>query len=174
MTAVQVIDAAGAVIAAADPAGADLDAVIAKGEALHRVLRPRLPDRYCDYMRLMIGEGAHVVHLVDGGEVRALAVWRAYHTTYHDYRCYIDDLVTAEQHRSLGYGATLLNHIVDLAEASGCAVVALDSATHRHRAHAFYDRQGFRKFAYHFVRPSASAPEAESLLNLGLTQSAAD
>lgn len=160
MTALQVIDALGAEIAALELTGLELGSVIARGEDLHRVLRSELPAEYGEYMALMLREGAHLVHLVDENQVRALAVWRAYHTTYHGYRCYIDDLVTSEQHRSRGYGGTLLQHIVKLAEAFGCAVVALDSATHRDRAHAFYLREGFDKFAYHFVRMGGSAAPA--------------
>lgn len=126
-----------------------------EGEGLHRELRPCLPAAYVEYMERMFAEGARLTQLCDAGEVRAIAVWRVYHTTYCGQRFYIDDLVTSASSRSQGYGRTLIIWLEARARALGCPTLALDSATHRDRAHRFYFREGFRIFGFHFVKDLA-------------------
>jgi GNAT superfamily N-acetyltransferase len=131
------------------------------GQALHRQLRPKLSDDYVGQLEAMFGEGARLTQLVDGGEVRALALWRAFHTTYAGYRLEIDDLVTDEAARSRGYGATLLAWLEGHGRTFGCDVLTLNSATHRGDAHRFYFRQGYKIAAFHFgkdLRLPAPAP----------------
>lgn len=144
---VERIDAAGRAIAIGDD-GATLD----EGEALHRAFRPSIGPDYRAHMVEMFAEGAGLIQLYDGGEVRALAVWRAFHTTYCGYRLEIDDLVTDETQRSKGYGATLLAFVNGKARAMGCDRLTLNSGTQRARAHAFYFRQGLHIQAFHFSK----------------------
>lgn len=141
------IDAAGRVIAAGE-------AALDEGEALHRAFRPTIGPDYRVHMAEMFAEGGGVglVQLVDDGAVRALAVWRAFHTTYCGYRLEIDDLVTDETQRSKGYGATLLGFVEAKARSMGCDMLTLNSGTHRTRAHAFYFREGLHIGAFHFSR----------------------
>src|SRR5690242_1821730 len=95
-----------------DAAGAPLPAVtLAAGEALHATFRPNLTGRYEAMMATILAEGARLTYLVDEGEVRAIALWRYFHTTYAGYRLEVDDLVTDETQRSKGYGATLLSWV---------------------------------------------------------------
>jgi GNAT superfamily N-acetyltransferase len=63
---------------------------------------------------------------------------------------YIDDLVTAEHHRSKGYGKRLMAGLKEMAKRQGCKFWHLDSGTHRHKAHKFYFSQGFHIASYHF------------------------
>jgi GNAT superfamily N-acetyltransferase len=126
--------------------------LLRESEAVHRELRPSLPDNYAAFMTELCNEGAHLVQLVAGGEVRAVALWRVFQTTYAGRRLEIDDLVTADAHRSNGYGRTLLQWIESRAAELGCEIVTLNSAQHRLDAHRFYEREGFTKFGIHFVR----------------------
>ena len=103
-------------------------------------------------METMFAEGAHIVQLADQGEVRALAVWRAFLTTYCGYRLEIDDLVTDEAQRSQGYGTTLLAYVEAKARAIGADTLTLNSGTHRIRAHRFYFRKSLHIQAFHFTK----------------------
>jgi GNAT superfamily N-acetyltransferase len=123
-----------------------------EGEAVHRELRPSLPDDYAEFLCELGNEGARLTQLVAGGDVRAIALWRVFRTTYAGRRLEIDDLVTADAHRSNGYGRTLLQWIESRAAELGCEIVTLNSAQHRLDAHRFYEREGFESFGTHFSR----------------------
>ncbi|HEY6034649.1 MAG TPA: GNAT family N-acetyltransferase [Kofleriaceae bacterium] len=143
----EIIDARGALVPVSDPRTA-----IARGEGLHRELRPNLEANYVAQIERMLGEGAQLVQLVDDGEPRALAVWRMFHTTYCGRRLEVEDLVTAEAARSHGHGKTLLAWLEARARAEGCPTITLHSATHRDRAHRFYFRENFHILAFHFSK----------------------
>jgi GNAT superfamily N-acetyltransferase len=97
-------------------------------------------------------EGYRVVAVFDGDECRACAGYRLMTNLVSGYHMYVDDLVTAEQWRSDGYGRLLNKYLVDLARKQGCTSVQLDSATHRRDAHRFYFRERYTIFSFHFVR----------------------
>jgi GNAT superfamily N-acetyltransferase len=143
----EMIDARGNALAIPDQRAA-----LARGEALHRELRPLLEVDYVAQIERMFGEGARLVQLVDDGHPRALAVWRLFHTTYCGRRLEVEDLVTAEATRSYGYGKTLVAWLEARARAEGCPTITLHSATHRDRAHRFYFREGFHILAFHFSK----------------------
>ncbi|MEP6863203.1 MAG: GNAT family N-acetyltransferase [Deltaproteobacteria bacterium] len=131
---------------------ADQRAAIGRGEAMHRELRQDLDADYVAQIERMFTEGAHLVQLVDGGEPRALAVWRLFHTTYCGRRLEVEDLLTAQATRSRGYGKTLIAWLETRARDAGCPTITLHSATHRDRAHRFYFREGFHILAFHFSK----------------------
>jgi GNAT superfamily N-acetyltransferase len=132
---------------------ADIDAALRQGEALHRAFRPNMAGDYLAYLRAMADEGAGLVQVFDEGEVRAIAVWRTYLTTYAGRRFEIDDLVTAEGQRSKGYGATLIEALEAKAKALSCDTVTLSSATWRIDAHRFYFRQRYTIASFLFTKP---------------------
>lgn len=126
--------------------------LLLKGEALHRQLRPALEADYPAQIERLIPEGARLAQVVDDGEVRAIALWRVFETTYCGRRLEIEDLVSDEAHRSKGYGAAMIRWLNDQAVALGCPTTTLISGTHRTRAHRFYFREGYAITAFHFVR----------------------
>jgi GNAT superfamily N-acetyltransferase len=96
-------------------------------------------------------DGYRVVGLFDGDECRACAGYRII-TNFADGRhIYVDDLVTAEQWLSHGYGRLLNKYIVELARNERCSSVQLDSNTQRRKAHRFYFRERYTIEAFHFV-----------------------
>lgn len=144
------IDIAGTSLTIAD---AGIDAALRQGEALHRDFRPlHIKGDYVAYLRQMAREGASVIQLVDENEVRAIAIWRTYLTTYCGRRFEIDDLVTAEGHRSKGYGATLVKALEARARSLSCDDIMLVSATHRVDAHRFYFRERYGIIAFLFSK----------------------
>jgi GNAT superfamily N-acetyltransferase len=143
------LDAAGTVLPIAQ---ADAETALRQGEALHRDFRPHIGGDYAAYIRGMAQEGAGLMQLVDEDEVRAIAVWRHYLTTYCGRRFEIDDLVTAEGHRSKGYGATMLEALEAKARSLACNVVMLVSATWRVDAHRFYFRERYTVQSFLFTK----------------------
>jgi GNAT superfamily N-acetyltransferase len=115
-------------------------------------LRPHLDEqefnRLYDVCHL---EGYRVVAVFDGDECRACAGYRLMTNLISGYHMYVDDLVTAEQWRSHGYGRLLDKYLIDYARKEGCASVQLDSATHRRDAHRFYFRERYAIFSFHFA-----------------------
>ena len=96
--------------------------------------------------------GYRIAAVFDGDECRAAAGYRLLTNFVSGRHIYVDDLVTAEQWRSHGYGRLLNRYLVELARKEGCGSVQLDSATHRIKAHRFYFRERYTISAFHFTR----------------------
>ena len=143
------IDVAGSPIPLPQP---DIEAALRQGEALHRKLRPDIDGDYVAYMRRMAEDGAALVQLLHENEVRALAIWRTFLTTYCGRRFEIDDIITTEDHRSKGYGATLIHALEAKARSLSCDAVMLTSALWRADAHRFYFRERYAIEAFLFVK----------------------
>ncbi|MEH6891941.1 GNAT family N-acetyltransferase [Bacillus sp. JJ864] len=84
------------------------------------------------------------------GEVVSLAGLAICTNFYNKKHVYIYDLVTAEAHRSKGYGETLLAYIEGWGKENDCSCVVLTSAFPRIDAHRFYEREGYKKVSYSF------------------------
>ncbi|PFA24443.1 GNAT family N-acetyltransferase [Bacillus cereus] len=69
---------------------------------------------------------------------------------YNKKHVFVYDLVTAEAHRSKGYGEVLLSYIEKWGKEQGCTCIALTSAFPRIDAHRFYEREGYGKVSYSF------------------------
>ena len=99
--------------------------------------------RQTDGFRLL---AAHV-----DGKVGAVAGFRTMEMLYCGRILSIDDLITDESQRSRGLGKALLDWLTQEAKSLGCAQIHLDSGLQRLDAHRFYERERFRKTAYHFA-----------------------
>ncbi|EEK79284.1 N-acetyltransferase [Bacillus cereus] len=84
------------------------------------------------------------------GEVVSLAGVAICTNFYNKKHVFVYDLVTAEAHRSKGYGNVLLSHIENWGKEYGCESIALTSAFPRLDAHRFYEREGYDKVSYSF------------------------
>jgi GNAT superfamily N-acetyltransferase len=82
----------------------------------------------------------------------AVAGWRLVATTVSLRKLYVDDLVTAPDHRGKGIGAALLRELERRARDAGCTVLDLDSGTDREDAHRFYFREQLIIRGFHFLR----------------------
>lgn len=102
--------------------------------------------------RQQADEKWRLAYLEDGGEVVAVTGFRILDCMATGKTLYVDDLVTREDRRSKGYGEKLLIWMEQLAREEGCAVLRLDSGTHRTGAHKFYFRMGMPIVSFHFMK----------------------
>lgn len=117
-------------------------------------LRPHLTEELLAQV-LVEGEpqGLRFTAIFDEGRCVAVAGWRVIASTATLRKLYIDDLSTAAEARSRGYGHQLLRELAHRAGRLGCSVLDLDSGTQRHDAHRFYFRERMHISSYHFVLP---------------------
>jgi len=71
---------------------------------------------------------------------------------YHKRHIYVFDLVTDEKNRGEGYGKMMLEYIKDYAKIAMCENIVLSSAFVREKAHKFYEKNGFEKKSFMFVK----------------------
>ncbi|MGN6210479.1 GNAT family N-acetyltransferase [Asticcacaulis sp.] len=131
---------------------AESDVEIQKTFLVMNQLRPFLtPDTYVARIRdLMSTQGFRLAFLESDGGVQAVAGYRIQDMLYCGKFLSIDDLVTNEASRSMGFGAQVLDWLVEEARQEGCTQIELLSSTAREGAHRFYFRNGFTIDAFHF------------------------
>jgi GNAT superfamily N-acetyltransferase len=96
-------------------------------------------------------DGYVLAYLEAEGKVVAVAGFAIRRNLALGRHLFVEDLVTATQHRSKGYGKALLDWLQEYAESKGCGVLNLVSGTQRTGAHQFYEREGMDKVAYHYT-----------------------
>jgi GNAT superfamily N-acetyltransferase len=60
--------------------------------------------------------------------------------------------VSDEKYRSGGYGAMMLEYLEDYAKTCMCENIVLSSSFERENAHKFYEKNGFDKKSYIFLK----------------------
>lgn len=97
-----------------------------------------------------MAQGYQVVYVKSGDQVMGVAGFVVSDKLAWGKAIYIDDLVTAEQHRSKGVGECLIDWLKAYAKEQGCKQLHLDSGVQRFAAHKFYLREGFHIASHHF------------------------
>ncbi len=64
----------------------------------------------------------------------------------------MDNVVIDENYRSKGIGKLLCDWCINKAKETNCKKVMLDAYLENEKAHAFYEREGFSKRGYHFIK----------------------
>ena len=64
----------------------------------------------------------------------------------------IDNLVVAEEFRSIGAGKKMFDYLSEKAKNEECNMMALDSYTNNFQAHKFFYNEGFGPKGFHFIR----------------------
>ena len=104
---------------------AQSDADIARCFAVMHQLRPHLKNE-AEFIRLcrqqMAEDHFSLIYVEDGGAVAAVAGFRIQNFLHSGKTLYVDDLVTAEDKRSKGFGETLLAWMENHARGQGCLV----------------------------------------------------
>jgi len=114
-------------------------------------LRPHLiVKEFLALIREMEKEGYQLAFIKENNEVVCVAGFRICTNLFKGKNFYVDDLVTAETHRSCGYGETMISWLKKLATKEKCNSFSLDSGVQRDKAHKFYFEQGLTIIGYHF------------------------
>ena len=94
--------------------------------------------------------GYRLAYLESSGEVLCVAGFVVGTKLAWGKHLHVDDLVTAERHRSTGAGKRMLDWLKAHALGLGCRQLQLDSGVQRFGAHRFYLREGFHISSHHF------------------------
>jgi len=110
-------------------------------------------------------DGYRIAYVESSGEVLCAAGFVIGTKLAWGKHLYVDDLVTAERHRSTGAGARMMDWLKAHARANGCKQLHLDSGVQRFGAHRFYLREGFNIGSHHFSITDLTEPERGSPRN---------
>jgi GNAT superfamily N-acetyltransferase len=88
--------------------------------------------------RMMDQDGFQLAYIQEGGKAVSIAGFRCGESFAWGRYIYVDDLITASQYRSKGYGRAMMDWLVAHAKSLGCGEMHLDSGVQRYRAHHFY------------------------------------
>lgn len=114
-------------------------------------LRPLLKEaEFVEKVNRMKKEGFHLVYITDDNKAVAAMGFRTTEMFYRGKSVYVDDLITLPEYRSKGYGAKLIDWVVQYAKDHQCEQVHLDSGVQRFDAHRFYLRKKFNISSHHF------------------------
>lgn len=64
----------------------------------------------------------------------------------------MDNVVVDHECRNLGIGAILYESALKIAQEESCRVMMLDAYLENTGAHRFYERNGFEKKGFHFIK----------------------
>ena len=141
-------------------ADAETSAEIARCFPVMSQLRPKVAAEEFAPLVARLAEltGLRIAFLDDDG-IKAVAGYRISEWLAGGRYLEIEDLVTAEDARSKGYGGRLFDWLVEVAAAHGCRQVRLVSNVKRVDAHRFYVRKGMTLEAHYFsMNVERSAP----------------
>ena len=93
-----------------------------------------------------------MIGIMDGEELIAYAGVAVQTNLYHKRHLYVFDLVTDEKYRAKGYGKMMLEYLVDYAKMGMCENIVLSSGFAREDAHKFYEKNGFDKKSFVFLK----------------------
>ena len=129
-----------------------------------RELRPQFKTAqgFVQRVRHQQGQGYLLAFLETGGQVRAVAGYRYLESLFSGKFLYVDDLVTSENARSQGFGAKLLDWLLDEAAAHECEQLELDSGVQRFEAHRFYFTKRMKIASYHFSMKTSREPRTKA------------
>lgn len=131
---------------------AESDAELARASDVLLELRPAFTkDALIAQIKEQQRSGYRVAYLESAGEVQCVAGFVVGTKLAWGKHLYVDDLVTAERHRSTGAGKRMLAWLKAHALELGCRQLQLDSGVQRFGAHRFYLREGFHISSHHFA-----------------------
>lgn len=117
-------------------------------------LRPHLNyDNYIAiYEQAHKSDGYELIAFEEQGKILAVMGYRFLSDFVRGRHLYIDDLVSTESARSKGLGAELLRYAENIAIENGCKSLRLCTGIENERGIKFYDRNGWNKRAYAYVK----------------------
>lgn len=116
-------------------------------------LRPHVTDEdaFVAQVTRQRADGYALVFAESGGAVTACAGFRVSENLAWGRFLYVDDLITDDEHRSLGHGGALMDWLIAHARENDCDELHLDSGVHRFAAHRFYLQRRMDITSHHFA-----------------------
>lgn len=93
-----------------------------------------------------------MIGIMDGEELITYAGVAVSTNLYHKRHLYVYDFVTDVKHRNSGYGKMMLEYLLDYAKMGMCKNIVLSSALEKEKAHLFYEKHGFAKKSFVFLK----------------------
>jgi len=109
-------------------------------------------ERYTDLLDDMLAHGYRMVAVFEGETCTGLSGFWVITKIYSGKYLEMDNVVVDVAHRSKGIGKLMSDFLSDLARREGCETMMLDAYLENEKAHAFYEREGFTKRGYHFLK----------------------
>lgn len=107
---------------------------------------PSTPEEVVARLAAIEKDSGHAIFVAENstGEIHGFAHVFVMRTVESEQRAEIGGLVVDERCRSRGIGRALVAHAEEWAREHGCEAIGLRSNVIRERAHAFYERLGYR------------------------------
>jgi len=120
---------------------------------LIRQLSPGVTEERYDFLLDdMLAHGYRMAAVFEGDTCVGISgIWVAT-KIYSGRYLEMDNVVVADTHRSKGIGKLLTDFVTELAMNEGCETIMLDAYLENEKAHVFYERAGFVKRGYHFLK----------------------
>jgi len=90
--------------------------------------------------------------IMNGEELITYAGVTVQTNLYHKRHLYVFELVTDEKYRGKKYGKMMLDYLYDYAKIGMCENIVLSSGLQKEEAHNFYEKNGFIKKSYIFLK----------------------
>ena len=130
---------------------ADTDILIDACHPVMAELRPQIPRaEFLPFVKRLQTTNNFKLAFLDEIGIKAVAGYRVSEWLAGGKYLEIEDLVTAADARSKGYGGELFDWLVAEASRAGCRQVRLVSNVRRVDAHRFYLRKGMAQEAHYF------------------------
>jgi len=93
-----------------------------------------------------------MIGIIDKDELCCYAGVAVQTNFYYKRHLYVYDFITDTKHRENGYGTMMLEYLSDYAKMAMCENMVLSSSFQKEYAHQFYEKQGFIKKSFTFVK----------------------
>lgn len=130
----------------------DLKELLAAYDVVSQLRTTLTYDEFEDLIYEMRSMEYKMFGIMDGEKLITYAGVAIQTNLYHKRHLFVFDLVTDEKHRSNGYGEMMLEYLRDFAKMGMCENIVLSSGIQREDAHRFYEKNGFVKKSFVFLK----------------------
>ncbi len=119
-------------------------------------------EKYNHCLDEMLTYGYRMAVVLDGDQCVGVSGFWVITKLYSGRYLEMDNVVVDAAHRSHGIGKLMSDYLHEIAHREGCETMMLDAYLENTKAHAFYEREGFLKRGYHFIKHLEDSPPISS------------
>ncbi len=109
-------------------------------------------EEYKQLLPEMLSKGYGQVAVFDNNKCIGISGYWINTKLYSGKYLEMDNVIIDEQYRSKGIGKLLCEWCLNKAKANNCKTILLDAYVENEKAHRFYEREGFIKRGFHFLK----------------------